>query len=113
MPKSFREAEVDWEMCTFEWEVSVPSFLNILVFELSQRTGTVCWFKSMLGWGGGVINALRHLSSWRVLIPRGFVKSWKQKFGHCDLCGMLCVGTKGLTFPREDEGCGPREGLAV
>ena len=49
---------------------------------------------------------------WMVLMPRGFVNSWNLKFGPCDLCGMPCVGAKGLGLLREDEGCGPREGLA-
>ena len=48
-----------------------------------------------------------------VLIPRGFVHSWNLKFGPCDLWGMPCVGAKGFPFAREDEGCGPREGLEV
>ena len=38
---------------------------------------------------------------------------WKQKFGHCDRWVIPCVGTKGFPLPREDEGYGPREGLAV
>ena len=48
-----------------------------------------------------------------VLMPRGFVNSWNRKFVHSDLCGMPCIGAKGLGLPQEDEDCEPREGLAV
>ena len=39
-----------------------------------------------------------------VLMPRGFVNSWNRKFVRCDLCGMPCIGAKGLGLPHEDEG---------
>ena len=44
---------------------------------------------------------------------RGFVNSWKRKLGPCDLWTIPWVGAKGVPLGREDEGCGPREGLAV
>ena len=58
MPQLFREAGIEWEVRTFKCEVSIPSFLNILVFELSQRAGTGCRLESLLRWGRGVIYAL-------------------------------------------------------
>ena len=46
-------------------------------------------------------------------MQRGLVSSWNRKLGPCDLCGMPCVGAKGLGRPRENGSCGPREELVV
>ena len=62
MPKLFRESGNEGKLSTFEWEISTPSFLNILIFQLSQRAGTGCWFESMLRWDRGVIDALRDMN---------------------------------------------------
>ena len=41
------------------------------------------------------------------------MNSWNRKLGPCDLCGLPCVGKKGLGRPWEDEGCEPRGELVV
>ena len=50
VPVTFCEAVVDWKMETPYWEVSIPTFMDILVFQLSKRAGTGFGLEGVLWW---------------------------------------------------------------